>query len=145
MNAPFSSAFQVTWGDLDANVHLRNTAYLDYAAQTRFLYLQQHGFTPADFRAAGIGPVVFSEQITYHKELHFLEPFRVTLELGGMSEDGAKFVMVNRFLKEDGRVAAEVVSRGAWFDIGARKVTAPPEGLHAAMRSAKRTDDYAVL
>lgn len=137
--------YTVSWGDLDANVHLRNTAYLDYSAQTRFLYLKVNGFTPADFRNAGIGPVVLLEQITYHKELGFLENFSVTMELGGLSEDGAKFIMVNRFFKADGRLAAEVATRGAWFDLNARRVKAPPQALNEAMLRMVRSEQFEAL
>jgi len=137
--------YTVSWSDLDANVHMRNTGYLDYAAQTRFLFLKENGFTPAHFKEAGIGPVVFSEQIAYHKELHFLEGFSVTMELGGISEDGAKFIMVNRFKKADGRVAAEVVTRGAWFDLGARRVKAPPQALTDALLRLPRAETFESL
>jgi acyl-CoA thioester hydrolase len=137
--------YTVTWSDLDANVHLRNTGYLDYAAQTRFLYLNENGFTPADFRNAGIGPIVFSEQLAYHKELSFLENFTVTMQLGGISDDGAKFILVNRFLKSDGRLAAEVSTRGAWFDLKARRVTAPPQALTDALLRLSRTEPFEQL
>ncbi|WP_420475094.1 acyl-CoA thioesterase [Noviherbaspirillum sp. ST9] len=137
--------YTVSWSDLDANVHLRNTSYLDYAAQTRFLYMKDNGFTPADFKAAGMGPIVFSEQIVYHKELHFLENFSVTMELGGISEDGAKFIMVNRFRKADGRLAAEVITRGAWFDLAARRVKAPPQALTDVLLRLPRTNGFESL
>lgn len=137
--------YTVTWSDLDANVHLRNTGYLDYAAQTRFLYLKENGFTPSDFRNAGIGPIVFSEQVIYHKELGFLENFGVTMQLGGISEDGAKFIMVNRFFKADGRMAAEVITRGAWFDVNARRVKAPPQALNDALLRLHRTEQFETL
>jgi acyl-CoA thioester hydrolase len=137
--------YTVMWSDLDANVHLRNTGYLDYAAQTRFLYLKENGFTPADFRSAGIGPVIFSEQVAYHKELTFLEDFAVTMQLGGISDDDAKFIMVNRFLKSDGRLAAEVSTRGAWFDLKARRVVAPPQALTDALLRLVRTAPFEQL
>lgn len=137
--------YTVSWSDLDANVHLRNTGYLDYAAQTRFLYMKDSGFTPAHFKEAGMGPIVFSEQIVYHKELHFLENFSVTMELGGISEDGAKFIMVNRFRKADGRLAAEVITRGAWFDLAARRVKAPPQALTDVLLRLPRTDGFESL
>ncbi|HEY5798821.1 MAG TPA: thioesterase family protein [Burkholderiaceae bacterium] len=145
MTSEFRADFQVTWSDLDANVHLRNTGYLDYAAQTRFLYLAQAGYTPKEFKQANMGPVVFSETITYHRELHFLEQFQVAIHLAGMSESGAKFIMANRFLKSDGTVAAEVRSTGAWFNIGTRKVSAPEPGLFNAMNGLPRTEDFQVL
>ncbi|TFV99489.1 thioesterase [Oxalobacteraceae bacterium OM1] len=137
--------YTVAWGDLDANDHLRNTAYLDYAAQTRFLYLRDRGFTPLHFREAGIGPVVLSEQISYFKELRFLEVFAVTMHLGGMSPDGSKFIMVNRFLKQDGRQAAEVATRGAWFDLRQRRVAVPPEALTEALLALPRTESFEAM
>lgn len=141
----YQQEYIVSWSDLDANVHLRNTGYLDYAAQTRFLYLKSCGFTPADFKEAGLGPVVFSEQIVYHKELHFLEPFSVSMELGGISGDGAKFIMVNRFRKSDGRLAAEVSTRGAWFDLGVRRIKPPPKALNDALLHLQRTEGFETL
>ncbi|OWW22213.1 acyl-CoA thioesterase [Noviherbaspirillum denitrificans] len=137
--------YTVSWSDLDANVHMRNTGYLDYAAQTRFMYLKESGFTPADFKEAGIGPVIFSEQIAYHKEFHFLENFSVTMELGGLSEDGAKFIMVNRFYKADGRLAAEVATRGAWFNLADRRVGPPPQALNDALLRLPRTENFETL
>lgn len=139
------SSYTVTWSDLDANVHMRNTGYLDYAAQTRFVYLASQGFTPAEFRNAGIGPVVFSEEIRYLRELRFLEEFSVTIELSGVNAEGSKFILVNRFLKKDGTVSAEVVTRGAWFDLRERKVTVPPQALTDAMLRLPRTEAFEQL
>jgi len=137
--------YTVTWSDLDANVHLRNTGYLDYAAQSRFLYLAGKGFGPGEFRAAGIGPIVFSEEIRYLRELRFLETFEVTCELAGMNDDGSKFVLVNRFLRQDGGVSAEVVTRGAWFDLRERRVAVPPAALKEAMLALPRTEAFEQL
>jgi acyl-CoA thioester hydrolase len=145
MNDTPHSTYTVTWSDLDANVHLRNTGYLDYAAQTRFVYLAGQGFTPAEFRTAGIGPVVFSEEIRYLRELRFLEEFSVTIELGGINAEGSKFILVNRFLKKDGTLSAEVVTRGAWFDLRERKVTVPPQALTDAMLGLPRTEPFEQL
>jgi acyl-CoA thioester hydrolase len=122
---PFTARFQTTWADLDANVHLRNTGYLDYAAQTRFLYLRSKGVTPWDFQESAIGPVVFKESIVYAKELHFLEEFTVQLELGGINDTGSKFILVNRVVKESGETSATVTSEAAWFDLKRRKIAEP--------------------
>jgi acyl-CoA thioester hydrolase len=65
--------------------------------------------------------------------------------LDGISEDGAKFIMVNRFMKTDGRLAAEVVTRGAWFDLQARKVKAPPQALNDALLKLGRTETFEQL
>ena len=38
----FSKTLYVGWGDLDANGHMRNTAYLDKAADVRMYYFADH-------------------------------------------------------------------------------------------------------
>jgi hypothetical protein len=44
-------SFQVTWADLGADHQMRNTGFLGYAAQARFLFLAEYGFTRAEFEA----------------------------------------------------------------------------------------------
>ena len=138
----FEAEFQVTWADLDSNRHLRNTGYLDYAAQTRLLYLDQAGFSPKDLNAAEIGPAMFENTIQYKKEMHFLQKFRVTVSLSALSKNGAKFIMFNRFTNEDGFLYAEVSSFGAWFSVRDRKVVEPPPGLASAMNALVREPGF---
>jgi acyl-CoA thioester hydrolase len=137
--------FTVAWGDLDANQHMRNTAYLDYAAQSRFLFLASQGFSPESFRRHRMGPVVFRDEVEYRRELKHLETFTLTLELAAMSEDGAKFVLENTFTDARGRPAALVRSDAAWFDLEARRVASPPAGLLEAMNRMPRTAGFVVL
>jgi acyl-CoA thioester hydrolase len=137
--------FTVAWGDLDANHHMRNTAYLDYAAQSRFLFLSAQGFPPESFRRHRVGPVIFRDTVEYRRELHHLDTFVLTLELAGMSDDGAKFSLSNTFTAARGQAAALVRSEAAWFDLEARRVTAPPESLLQAMKRMPRTSDFIVL
>lgn len=134
--------FQVTWADLDSNAHLKNTRYLDYAAQARFLFLASAGFTPQAFAEAKMGPVIFEDRVEYRKELRLLQHFSVRMQVAGLSEDGAKFTMVNEVLGPKGELCARVVTTAAWFSLESRKVTPPPAGLKAAMEQAERTEDF---
>lgn len=134
--------FQVTWADLDSNAHLKNTRYLDYAAQARFLFLAEAGFTPQAFAEAKMGPVVFEDRVEYRKELRLLQHFSVRMQVGGLSEDGAKFIMVNEVLNPKGELCARVQTTAAWFSLDSRKVTPPPPALKAAMEQAERTEDF---
>ncbi len=142
---PFSINYQVTWGDLDANMHMANRAYLDYASQTRFLFINEQGFTPADFQHAQMGPVIFSDNIQYLKELRFLEKFYVEYWLGGNSRDYSKFLLINKFYREDGKLAALLETSGAWFNLSTRKVMAPPEKLISAIDALLKTEGYKEL
>lgn len=137
--------FQVTWADLDANRHMRNAAYLEYASQTRFYFLAEHGFTPEAFAKHDIGPAILKDEITYRRELRFLERFKVTFEEAGRNEDASRTVLVNRVIRDDGKLAAEVRTLFVWMDLKERKVVAPPPALLAAMDSISRTEDWAAL
>lgn len=142
MSEPFTASYQVAWADLDANAHMRNTRYLDYASQTRFLYLASAGFPPPAFRKANVGPAIFRDEVTYKRELRHLARFTVELRLAAQSGDGSQYVFAETFLHEDGVVAAEVRTHAAWFDLSARKVVAPPPQLKAAMDALAHTGDY---
>jgi len=137
--------FTVVWADLDANQHMRNTAYLDYAAQSRFLFLASRGFPPGEFRRHRLGPVVLRDTVEYRRELNHLDVFTLRLELAGMSEDGARFALANTFTNARGELAATVRSDGAWFALEARRVQPPPEALLAAMNRMPRSAEFRTL
>jgi acyl-CoA thioester hydrolase len=141
----FEARFQVAWGDVDYNRHLANTAYLDYAAQTRFLQLAAAGFGPDAFEAHGLGPVVMKDEISYRRELKLLEFFTVQFLAGGMNPDRSRFILVNRFVNAAGKLCAELRSHGVWFDLAARKPVEPPTALRAAMEGLERTEDFVDL
>lgn len=137
--------YTVLWADLDANQHLKNTRYLDYAAQTRFRFLAEHGFTPDAFAAARVGPVVVEDRVRYLREFRLLEEFDVSIELVGQNESGSRFHLRNRFLNLAGDVCAEVWSHGAWFYLKERRIAPPPEGLATAMGAMPKAVDFAQI
>ncbi len=141
----FEREFQVAWEHLDANAHAGNTAYVQLAVNTRFLYLASKGFTPAEFARHRLGPVVRRDEVDYYREVRFLDSVRVNLLLAGVSEDNSRFRLVNEIRRLDGELAARVSTLGGWFDLAARKLAAPPPGLADAMRDIDRTADFEVL
>lgn len=143
--AEFAATFQVTWSDLDSNNHLRNTAYLDYAAQTRMLFFAAQGFPPEAFGQHGVGPVALEDTVSYRRELKLLQAFSVSFSCAGMNDMGSKFLIENRIIREGGKLCATVRTRGIWMDLTARKAVAPPETLMRAMRALPQTDDFEEL
>ena len=141
----FEETFRVAWAHLDGNGHMANTSYMLMAIDCRFHYFASRGFTPADFTAHRVGPVVRQDTIDYHKELHLLQPVRVNLMLAGLAPDGSRFRIVNEFRREDGVLAARVISTGGWFDLAARKLIAPPGQLATAMSELEHTPDFETL
>lgn len=141
----FERTLHVSWNHLDANGHMANTGYLDMAIDVRFLYFTSCGFSPAEFLASGIGPVLRREEVDYFRELRMLQPVRVSLLLAGLSDDASRFRIVNEFRREDGELCARLTSQGGWFDVRSRKLVAPPDKLMAALRGLERTADFQQL
>jgi acyl-CoA thioester hydrolase len=133
------------WGDMDFNSHMRNTAFLDKAADVRMMFFAENGFSAAEFMRLKLGPVIMKDEVEYQKEVALLEEITVTLALAGLSDDGSRFLMRNEILRTDGKLSARVTSAGGWLDLGARKLVRPPEGLLAVLRSLPHTGDFAPL
>lgn len=142
---PFSRRLWARWGDMDFNGHMRNTAYLDAAADVRMMFFAAQGFSIRDFERLRLGPVILRDELEYFRELRLLEPVDVTLVAVGSSEDGSRFRLRNEFLREDGQLAARVQSTGVWFDLRARRPQAPPAELYAAMRAMAQAPEFEVL
>lgn len=139
---PFEKIFHVAWAHLDANGHMANTAYLDVCVDVRFAYFASQGFPSAEWARLRLGPVVRRDEVDYYRELHMLDPIRVTFALAGISADASRFRLRNEIFREDGQLAARVTSLGGWFDLNARRLVAPPEALANALRALDRTDDF---
>ena len=141
----YSKTMFAGWADMDFNSHMRNTAYLDKSADIRMMFFSENGFPMGEFSRLRLGPVVMKDEVEYRKEVSLLQEITVTLAIAGHSEDGSRFVLRNEILRLDGTLCARVTSAGGWLDLQARKLVAPPEALHDAMKSLPRTSDFTVL
>jgi acyl-CoA thioester hydrolase len=142
----FERTFHARWGDMDFNAHMRNTAYLDTAADLRMMFFAEHGFPVKEFEARKIGPAILRDELQYFRELHLMDQIRVTLKAAGLSVDGSRFLFRNDFFRmSDHVLAARVTSMGGWIDQTRRKLVAPPQALKALLESIERTDDFSVL
>lgn len=142
----FEKTLYAGWGDMDFNGHMRNTAYLDRGADVRMMFFSDHGFSMREFEERRMGPVIVRDELEYFRELRLLEPFRVTLQSSGLSEDGVRFRLVNEFWRaEDGKLAARVTSTGLWFDLDQRRPTPAPAELRRVLEEIPRTDGFEVL
>ena len=133
------------WGDMDFNAHMKNTAFLDKAADVRMLFFAENGFPVDEFSRLRLGPAVMKDEVEYRKEVNLLQQITVTLAMAGHSEDGSRYMFRNEILRADGTLCARVTSTGGWLNLARGKLVAPPEALHRAIRSLPQTDDYMVL
>lgn len=141
----YRRSFVAGWADMDFNGHMRNTAFLDRAADVRMLFFAEHGFPMDAFMRLRLGPVIRRDELEYFREVALLQPIDVTLALAGLAIDGSRFLMRNEVLDAEGRVRARVTSTGGWLDLAARRLVAPPEDLLAALRSLTRSEDFVAL
>lgn len=133
------------WGTMDFNGHMANRSYLDLAADVRMRFFAEHGFSPAEFRRRGIGPVVRKDELEYFHEINLHETVTVTLAALGLSADGARFILENEIWSEQNERAARVRSTGGWLDLRARRLVAPPPELLQAMQQWPRCPDFREL
>jgi len=138
----FRHTFQVGWGDLDGNHHMANTAFLDHAADARFLFFAANGFPVSRFSLERIGPVIVHDELSYRRELRLLEEFTVDLELFGLSAEGTRFELGNTFRLANDEVVATVRSVGLWFDLEKRRPRPPPPELDEVQRKMPRGDGF---
>ncbi len=141
MSVAFRQEYRALWRDMDFNQHMANAAFLDYAANTRFLFLESVGITAASFAERQIGPVVLEDHVTYRHEVRLLETFTVDHHCIASTADGHRFKLRNRFSTAHG-LCAVVESVGVWFDLGARKTVVPPDDLRDAFSNTARDDDF---
>jgi len=141
----FSKTLVAGWGDMDFNSHMKNTAFLDKAADVRMMFFAEHGFPVSEFARLKIGPVIMKDELEYQREVGLLQDIQVTLALAGMAQDGSRFRLRNEIFRLDARLCARVTSAGGWLDLEARRLVAPPAPLLDAMNQLPRTEDFEVL
>jgi len=129
----FSKQFEVRWADVDPNMHLRQTAFVDYTDQVRVAYFADKGFSFLKFRKLKIGPVVFKVTANYKKEIHLSEIISINCKLDFISEDFRKWKISHDIFNQKGELSCTVELDGAWLDLEKRKLTIPPSEIVLAM------------
>jgi acyl-CoA thioester hydrolase len=141
----YTKTLYAGWADMDFNSHMKNTAYLDKAADVRQMFLMENGFPMEEFLRLRIGPVVMKDEIEYFKEVGLQQQIKVTYALAGHAPDGSRFLLRHEIFRPDGTLSARVTSTGGWLDLAERKLVAPPPALLSAMNSLEKTSDFVVL
>lgn len=121
---------KVLWAQIDANMHLRHSAYADFAAQGRVEMLEQLGMNASVMHTEKIGPILFREETIYLKEVRPGDTVKVSCMLLKCREDGSRWSFVQEIFRSDDVVAARITVDGAWIDMVKRKLTAPPEAFN---------------
>jgi acyl-CoA thioester hydrolase len=139
-NIVFST--KVLWSQVDANNHLRHSAYSDLACQARVEVLEQMGITNDSMAALNIGPILFEEKTVYKKEIPPNSVVSVSCWLQSCRTDVARWSFKQEIYREDGTIAAIVTTVGSWMDLKKRRLAIPPpEFAVAFLNQMPRTKD----
>ncbi|MDH5546617.1 MAG: thioesterase family protein [Gammaproteobacteria bacterium] len=139
----FKTTFEVRWADIDANRHMRHSAYYDYAAHLRVQILEAIGMDVDTLSKLHIGPILFREEAVFKRELGMSEKISVNVMLKRSRHDGSRWTFVHEITREDGNLAATISVDGAWIDIQKRKIVGLPEEFLAALKDLPKTGDFA--
>jgi acyl-CoA thioester hydrolase len=133
---------QVLWSQIDANMHLRHSAYADFGAQARLNLIEQLGFTTEMFQQLHLGPILFREESIYLREVKLNDTVRVTCTLTKMRKDGSRWSYRHEIFRGDGTKAAIINVDGAWIDTLKRKTTTLPAELLPKLNAIPKSADF---
>lgn len=133
---------QVLWAHIDANRHLRHSAYADFCAQARSNMLREMGLSLDEFARQQIGPILFREELIYFREVHLDAVISVKVEMTKYNRTNSRFSFRHEIFKEDGVKAAVVHVDGAWLDLKARKLVNIPDSWKTFLESIPKSEDY---
>ena len=138
----YTMKFHTRWSDFDANKHMRHTAYNDYAAESRLRFLTENDFGIDIMEKSNIGPVLFSENTIFKREIRLGEDISIELFLEASSKLGERFKIRHHIYREDGVLAAVITVYLAWIDLEKRKLTVPPKELLKTLAYIDKTADF---
>ncbi|GEM69173.1 hypothetical protein SMI01S_27790 [Sphingobacterium mizutaii NBRC 14946 = DSM 11724] len=133
---------QVLWSQIDANVHLRHSAYADFCAQARSNMLNKMGLSLEEFNKRKIGPILFREELNYLREIGLDERVKVSVVITKFNTVNSRFSFRHEIFKENGVKAAVVLVDGAWMNIRERKLTNIPEEWMEIIGKIPKSEDY---
>ncbi|MFV0209063.1 acyl-CoA thioesterase [Empedobacter falsenii] len=126
MNNKYFQKTIVRWSDLDANRHLANASYMNFTSFARISFLRDFGVSMNNLAEYGIGPAILHEQFSFFKEAMEGEEIYISVEIGGMSEDGMIYQFIHNLYNQDGVHLCHSELTGVWFSMSKRKMQAPP-------------------
>ncbi|WP_257667544.1 acyl-CoA thioesterase [Parapedobacter tibetensis] len=133
---------QVIWAQIDANRHLRHSAYADFCAQARSNMLKKMGLSLDKIAAVGIGPILFREELVYLREIQLDEYVKVTVAMTKYNLLNSRFSFRHEIYRMDGTKCAVVTVDGAWMDVTKRKLTPLPLEWQTIVERLPKSEDY---
>jgi acyl-CoA thioester hydrolase len=137
--------FEIRWSDLDANLHLGNSKYIDFMSHVRMSFLTENKLGLDEMLKNNLGPITLQEQIYYFKEIRPGEVVRVSLEVSGFTSDGRFLKFVHNFYNPEGKNLAYAEILFSWIDIKKRKIGTIPPDILTIIESFPRSQSFKIL
>ncbi|MBC3542244.1 acyl-CoA thioesterase [Rufibacter sediminis] len=132
----------VIWAQVDANMHLRHSAYADFAAQARISMLDSLGLNFKVFQHLKLGPILFREELQYLREVGINDTIKIESVLTRARADGSRWSIRHELYRGDGVKAAIILVEGAWMDLAKRKLAPLPDDLSQKFMSLPQAPDF---
>ena len=138
----FSRVIQIRWADIDANRHLRHSAYFDYGATVRVMFFSENGLSTQKLEELQTGPILFREEAIFKREIRFEDQIAVDVALVRATSNYNRWSFRHTFTKADGGIAAIINLDAAWIDLVKRKLTTPGEFIQSIFERCPRAEDF---
>ena len=133
---------EIHWSHLDANRHVANSTYSDFLSETRMSCLREGGFTQKEFIKNQIGPVIFSEEFYYIKEIYHGEKVKVGLELLAHSPTYKYMKFAHTLFNTKNELSLYSETFFGWFDLRERKLGQPPKLVIDIFSQLSKADNF---
>lgn len=137
--------FEIRWSDLDANLHLGNSKYIDFMSHTRMAFLIDNNLDLKHMQSHNLGPITLQEHIYYFKEVRPGATIRVSSEIFGFTPDGRFLKFEHNFYDVQGKNLANAQILFSWIDIKKRKIGAISPELLAKIEALPRAQNFRYL
>ena len=95
----FIIPIQIRWTDIDANRHMRHSAYYDFGAIARMNFFVSHGLTTTHFEEMKVGIILFREEAIFKREIVYEDHISVDIEMTKASNDFSRWSLRHRLYK----------------------------------------------
>jgi acyl-CoA thioester hydrolase len=138
----YTLPISLRWADIDANRHLRHSAYYDFAAAMRMSVLIEHGLSSSKLEELQIGPILFREEAIFKREVVLEDRLTMDIVIVKATPDFSRLSIRHQLLKADGTLAAIINVDVAWIDLVKRKLTVPPEFVRTIFDAMPKVPEF---
>jgi acyl-CoA thioester hydrolase len=140
--AKYEVSVQIRWADVDQNRHVRHSAYYDYGATARMMFLNEHGLTTQKMEELKVGPVLFREEAVFRREIRLEDQIGIDIEVLKATADFSRWSLRHNITKVDGTLAAVLQVDGAWIDLTRRKLAGANDFIREVFKAIPLSAEF---